>query len=333
MKKGIKEDKTYVFLQELTDRVLGGNAVSLEEAEKIAGLSSQVDIVSLMSFANMVRNQFHGGHINRCAIVNARSGTCSEDCRFCAQSAAFATGVETYPLLAQDEMVRAADEAAEQDVHRFSIVTSGRGAGGKKAFEEMCAAIAEIARKGKVLPCASLGILNGEEMGLLREAGLKRYHHNLETAGSFFPEVCTTHSFEDRTATIRAAHDQGLEVCAGGILGLGESVQQRIEMAFQLRELEVVSVPLNFLSPIKGTPLEHMPGMGPLEILKYIALYRFVLPGREIRICGGRERNLKTLQPLMYIAGANGVMVGNYLTTSGRSIDIDIEEIHDLGLL
>lgn len=169
-------------------------------------------------------------------------------------------------------------------------------------------------------------------MRRLREAGLRRYHHNLETAESRFPLVCSSHTYQERLDTIRAAKQAGLEVCAGGILGLGESPRQRVELALALRELDVDSVPLNFLNPVRGTPVEQYPLMEPLEMLATIALFRFVLPGKDIRVCGGRESGLRTLQPLMYLAGANGTMTGNYLTTSGRNPEIDRREIEDLAL-
>jgi biotin synthase len=171
-----------------------------------------------------------------------------------------------------------------------------------------------------------------EQMRCLREAGLQRYHHNLETSESHFPRVCSSHSYQERLDTIHAAKRAGMEVCSGGVFGLGESPRQRVELALALRELDVASVPLNFLNPIRGTPAEHYPLLAPLEILTIIALFRFVLPAKDIRVCGGRETGLRTLQPLMYLAGANATMTGNYLTTGGRNPDIDRKEIEDLAL-
>jgi biotin synthase len=191
--------------------------------------------------------------------------------------------------------------------------------------------IREITCKTELRPCASLGVLSKDQLSCLREAGLKRYHHNLETAESYFPTICSTHTFQERVQTIRSAQKEGFEICAGGIFGLGETPEQRIELAFTLRDLDVDSIPLNFLNPVPGTPAEHCSPLPPLDILKIISLFRFVLPEKDIRVCGGREVCLRTLQPLLYLAGANGTMVGNYLTTGGRNPEIDLQEMHDLG--
>jgi biotin synthase len=193
--------------------------------------------------------------------------------------------------------------------------------------------VAALAESGRLRPCASLGLLTPEIANTLKKAGLVRYHHNIETAPSFYPAICSTHSIEARLETIRIAQAAGLEVCSGGILGLGESREQRVEMAFTLRRLGVDSVALNFLTPIPGTPLEGRQPLPPLEALKTIALFRFILPQADVRTCGGREKGLRTLQPLMYPAGSNGTMIGNYLTTEGRDPAVDIQEIIDLGLV
>ena len=210
-------------------------------------------------------------------------------------------------------------------------MTSGKGITSAKELEALCASIEEIAQNSDLIPCASLGVLDREHMDCLREAGLRRYHHNLETAESHFPKICSTHSFNERVRTIIAAQKAGFETCSGGILGLGETPEQRIELAFALKDMDVDSIPLNFLNPVTGTPAEKYPSLHPLEILKIIALFRFILPKKDIRVCGGRETGLRTLQPFMYVAGANGTMVGNYLTTSGRNPDVDLQEIKDLG--
>jgi biotin synthase len=212
-------------------------------------------------------------------------------------------------------------------------VTSGKGITSEGELDTLCKALEKIAQKTDIIPCASLGVLNPRQMKALSAAGLKRYHHNLETAESYFPKMCSTHSYQERVQTVRAAQEADLEVCSGALFGLGETGEQRIELAFALRELNVDSIPLNFLNPVTGTPLEHYPMLDPLEILKIIALFRFVLPEKDIRVCGGREVGLRTLQPLMYVAGANGTMVGNYLTTRGRNPAVDIQEIYDLGLV
>ncbi len=327
--KNISEN--YAFIHDITEKVIGGGDILPAEAERVLMLHRQSDIMVLLSHANMLREHFHGKNISLCAIVNARSGKCSEDCSFCAQSAYYTTSIKTYPLLQKKNITDAARKAFCSGVHRFSIVTSGKGMSGKD-FDRTCEAVDGIAAIDGLLSCASVGILSKEQFARLRSCGLKRYHHNIETARSHFPKICSTHAFDERIKTIRYAQEEGLEVCCGAILGLGETYQQRFELALTLRELDVDSIPLNFLNPIAGTPLADRPLMEPVEALKSIALFRFVLPDKEIRICGGREVTLRSLQPLMYLAGANGVMVGNYLTTEGRNINTDSKEIEGLGL-
>ena len=318
------------FLSELSGRVLNGVNITQSEAQHIISLRKQEDIVALIAHANAIRNHFKGTRIDLCAVVNAKSGRCSEDCIFCAQSAYYKTDIQTYPLLDINEIIKMAKVAKDNGAHRFGIVTSGKGITSAKEFEKICESIEEISKNSDIIPCASLGVLSYEQSHCLRDAGLKRYHHNLETAQSHFSKICSTHSFEERVQTILMVKKEGFEVCSGGIFGLGETPEQRIELAFALRDLDVDSVPLNFLNPIAGTPAVKYPPLPPLEILKIIALFRFILPRRDIRMCGGREICLRTLQPLMYFAGANGTLVGNYLTTSGRNPEVDLQEIKDL---
>jgi biotin synthase len=324
--------KTTAFLQRLTDNALAGKPAAAQDALRILGIDAQPDIVMLLSCANRVRQHFHGDAIDLCAIINARSGRCAEDCAFCAQSAHFATATAQYPLMSADEICSAAAACLGSHAHRFSIVTSGRGMQADQDFKRIRDVVERLAAMPGMLPCASLGILTAEQLAALRQAGLKRYHHNLETAGSFYGSICTTHPFQRRVETVLLAQQAGLEVCCGGILGLGETPQQRVELAVTLRDLKVDAVPLNFLNPIPGTPLGRMPLVPALDALKAIAMVRFVLPATELRVCGGREVSMRTLQPLMYLAGANGAMVGNYLTTAGRDPRADIQEIIDLGL-
>jgi biotin synthase len=321
----------YDFLNELTDKTLGGADITKDEAQRIHDLRAQEEIIALMAHANMLRSHFKGTRIDLCAVVNVKSGRCTEDCIFCAQSAHHLANIETYSLLDTKDVVKRAKEAQEDGAKRIGVVTSGKGMSNSKELEALCASIEEITKNSDLVPCASLGVLNPEQIHCLRDAGLKRYHHNLETAESYFSNICSTHSFSERVQTIIAARKAGFETCSGGILGLGETPEQRIELAFTLRDLDVDSIPLNFLNPVTGTPAEKYPLLPPLEILKIIALFRFILPQKDIRICGGRETGLRTLQPFMYVAGANGTMVGNYLTTSGRNPDVDLQEIKDLG--
>jgi len=323
--------ENYGFLNELSNEVLNGAAITRSDAQHILSFRTQEDIVTLIAHANVLRNHFKGIHVDLCAVVNAKSGRCSEDCIFCAQSVYYTTNIKTYPLLDSSEVIRIAKVAEDSGAHRLGIVTSGKGITSAKELEKICESIREISKNSGLVPCASLGVLSYEQSRCLRDAGLKRYHHNLETAESYFPQVCSTHSFNERVQTILMAKKEGFEVCSGGIFGLGETVEQRIELALTLRDLDVDSVPLNFLNPIAGTPAEKYTLLPPLEILKIISLFRFILPKKDIRVCGGRETGLRTLQPLMYLAGTNGTMIGNYLTTSGRDPQIDLKEIMDLG--
>lgn len=321
----------HAFLQKLTDKILSGGSATHRDAETISGLQGHEEVFTLLFHANALRNRFRGSVIQLCAIVNAKSGRCSEDCIFCAQSSYYRTSIKQYPLLDTDSILEAATTAQQNGASRFSIVTSGKSVSPGE-LKKICDALCAISQQGSIVPCASLGILSRDQLAMLRAAGLKRYHHNLETAPSFFKAICSTHRFDERVQTVRNAQKTGLEICAGGIFGLGETGEQRAELAFTLRDLGVDSVPLNFLHPIPGTPAANLSPLAPLDILKTVALFRFILPRTEIRICGGREVGLRTLQPLMFLAGADGIMIGNYLTTSGRSPAIDMQEIIDLGL-
>jgi biotin synthase len=252
-----------------------------------------------------------------CSIINAKSGRCSEDCRFCVQSAHYRTESPIYPLKSGAEIVGAAREARDNGAEHFSIVTSGRGLPAAE-LAPVAAVIEEVIAKVGIKVCASLGILDQEAFRLLRAAGLSRYHHNLETSREFFPQVVSTHSFTERVETIAAARAAGLEVCAGGIIGLGESEEDRISMAFSLRECGVDSVPLNILVPLAGTPLAQAPPLAMVEILRTIALYRLILPGVVLRLAAGRETVLRDFLGTAFLAGADGMMIGGYLTQRGR---------------
>jgi len=332
MKKNKTKNYYNAFLQKLADKIIAGRAATRSDAQKINSLQGHDDLLMLVAQANRIRNHFRGTRIQFCAIVNAKSGRCSENCIFCAQSAHYKTEIESYPFLNEDKILASAKTAQKNGATHFSIVMSGKGIASANELKKICSSIHRIAQNLDVIPCASLGILSRDQFLMLCEAGLKRYHHNLETAPSHFSTICSTHRFTERLQTVRMAQEAGLEVCAGGIFGLGETPAQRTELAFTLRDLAVDSVPLNFLHPIPGTPAANFPPLAPLEILKTIALFRFIMPRKEIRICGGRETGLRTLQPLMYVAGADGTMIGNYLTTSGRNPSIDVQEVYDLGL-
>ena len=316
-------------IQKIGEKVLSGRSTTMKEIVPLLEAKGP-EIMELASVANRVRVKFAGNCIDLCSLLNAKSGRCPEDCAFCAQSAHYKTEAPTYPLMAVNEMVREAREAQEKRTERFCLISSGRQLNDKE-FETVLEALSEIRNETELALDCSLGSLTQERAEALRRVGVTRYNHNLETAESHFSKICTTHSFQDRVRTIEILKDQGFSVCCGGIIGLGESAQQRLELAFSLRALEIDCIPLNFLNPRPGTPLEHSDPIPPLEIIKTIALFRLILPKGTLKIAGGREVNLRDLQSLALMAGANGLIIGNYLTTPGRSAEDDLAMLRDLG--
>jgi len=318
-------------LYQLADSIIAGNQLDADQALTLAKLPDH-DLPELFAVASRVRQHFFGDRIALCSIVNAKSGLCAEDCAFCAQSSFHATGAVTYPLLPQATLLEGAQAAAANGSACYGIVTSGTGISSGEELARICAVVRQLAADGSVAPGASLGILDQQSLLALKEAGLVTYHHNLETARSYFPQICTTHAYEDDVATVRLAKQAGLRVCCGGLFGLGESMEQRIELALTLRELQVDSVPINFLDPVAGTPLATMQQLIPRTCLQIIALYRLLLPDCHITVCGGRQSNLRELQSWIFLAGASGVMTGDYLTKGGRRPEDDQRLIADLGL-
>jgi biotin synthase len=309
------------MIKQLEEKILSGVSISKEDALNITEISGD-DIFNLFVSANKIRNHFRGNRVELCSIVNAKSGACPEDCAFCAQSAKSEAEIEVYPLLKKEIVIQKAKEAKQSGTKRFSIVTSGRKSSDRDLFA-IADMISEIREIG-LLPCASLGLLGEKELEILKSAGLGRYHHNLETSERFFSKICSTHSYTDKLKTIDAVKSIGLSICSGGIFGLGETWQERIDMAFLLKDLNVDSIPINFLIPIKGTTLGYRGLLNPFEALKILSLYRFILPQKEIRICGGRMQILNEFNSMVFFAGADGLLTGNYLTTSGRSYKDDL---------
>jgi len=316
-------------LQTITEKTIREKTVNLKEALELYDLGKSKPFL-LMAYASEVRDYFKGKNISLCSIVNAKSGLCPENCKFCAQSAHYVTRAEVYPLMTKENILERAKEAKESGVGMFSIVTSGTRIEGEDEWKEIEEAIVGMVALG-IKPCASIGMLDSERAKRLKDVGLFRYHHNLETARSNFDNICSTHDYDDDIETVKNAKNAGLSVCSGGIIGLGETMEQRIEMAFTLKELDVDSVPINILNPIDGTPMSSAEPLSPLEILITIALYRFILPDKDIKLCGGKEKNLRQLLPFAIEAGCNSLMTGNYLTTLGRDAAKDIEMIIDLG--
>jgi biotin synthase len=292
--------------------------------------SQPEELYPLLSEAFKLKTRKFGTFIETCAIVNAKSGLCPSDCKFCAQSAKFRVKVKSYPLLSEEELHSAALKAFEKGINRFSFVISGISPT-KEDLKVIGRVIEKLkARDERFKICASLGQLGREELKFLKECGLERYHHNLETSKEFYPKIATLQKWEDRVKTVERAKEVGLSTCCGGIFGLGESEEDVISLARTLKELSVDSIPVNFLHPIKGTPLEKANYLTPLKCLKILTALRFAVPEARIRVCGGREHNLKELQPLALLP-VDSLMVGNYLTTEGRNLKDDKEMIEDMG--
>lgn len=316
-------------IKKLEEIVLNGNLITKKDSSYISRISNS-EIFSLFVSANKIRNHFKGNRVELCAILNAKSGACSEDCSFCAQSSKSSASIRIYPLVSKEIILQKAKEAKALDIKRFSIVTSG-----KRLSDKDLSTILDIIpaiRNLGLLPCASLGLLKEREFSLLKKAGLDRYHHNIETSEKFFPSICSTHGYKDKIRTIEAAKLSGLSVCSGGIFGMGETWEDRIDMAFSLRRLDIDSVAINFLIPIKGTALANMPMLHPFEALKIVSLFRYILPQKEIRICGGRLQVLGEFNSMIFLAGADGIITGNYLTTDGRNPQDDLKLIAIHGL-
>ena len=307
----------------------------------MAGASADAEIALLLArcpdqqavwaAADELRRYFMGNVFHLCSIINARSGNCGENCRFCAQSARYQTGAPRYDLIDSEQAVRIALDNEAHGVHRLSLVTSGHSVD-KATWKALSELYALINEKTSMELCASMGFLNAEQAEQLAKAGITRYHCNLETNKERFPEICSSHSWQDKVDTLHIAAEAGLSVCSGGIIGMGESMEDRIALAVELEELGVQSIPINILTPIAGTPFAELEPLAAEEVLTSIALFRFINPDAVIRIAGGR-RQLGKDQYRCFAAGANGAIVGNYLTTTGSSIAEDLEKLQEMGFI
>ena len=326
-------DGNHNRLAELGRRVLSGGTVSRDEGRELFELESSADIFELMAWANRIREHFKGNKVHLCSIVNAKAGACSENCSFCAQSSFYQTGSPKYGFVDPEPVLDAAEEASKNGVTALGLVAAWKGLKEGPMLDEVCERIQELAKSGKVRPDASLGIIKSQAVAdRLKQAGLECYGHNLESSKRFFPIHCTTHTYEDRLETIGYLKKAGIRICSGGIIGLGETREDRCELAFGLREVGANVVPINILNPIKGTPFENNAPLPPMEILKTIACFRFIMPRQEIMIAGGRTINLRDLQSMIFMAGASALMVGNYLTTLNQPVEKDLQMLKDLGL-
>ena len=319
------------FWERIEADSLSGKGIGSQDALAVLGLP-QSELWRLLAVSEGVRRRFKGDRVRLCSIVNAKSGFCSEDCAFCSQSSRSEASIEKYPLMEEDQIVMAARDAKARGAREFSIVTSGFSMRNRRELERVGRAISRIKSEVGIETCVSLGALSAEHISFLLSQGLRSVHHNLETARGFFPSICTTHYYEEDILAVREAKAAGAWVCCGGIFGLGESAADRVELAMTLRELDVDSIPVNFLNPIEGTPLKGTSELTPFDCLKIIVMMRLCHPSREIIICGGRGVNLRDLQGLIFAAGASGMMIGNYLTTSGRPAEEDLRMVEDLGL-
>lgn len=308
------------------EKVLSGGQLTREEAIE---LYKESPLAELCLCADEIREHFCSNKFDICTIINAKSGKCSENCKYCAQSSFYPTCVEEYPLMGPDEVAGQAKLNEEKGVLRFSIVTSGRKLSNEET-EKVCDIVKQIKKATNLQVCVSAGLLNEQQFAKLREAGVSRIHNNLETSERNFPNICTTHSFKDKTESIAAAKRAGLSVCSGGIMGTGETIEDRIDMAFSLKALGIKSVPLNMLNPIKGTPFENLVPLTESDMRRIAAVYRFILPDASIRLAGGRGL-MENKGYDCFKSGANATISGDMLTTAGITIEKDIETIEAMG--
>jgi biotin synthase len=317
----------------LGERVLSGGPVTRGEALWLFQLENSADIFDLLSWANRVREHFKGNKIHLCSIVNAKAGACSENCSFCAQSSFYQTGSPKYGFVDPEPVAEAADEANKNSVTAVGLVAAWKGLNEGPMLDEVCDRVRELKAGGKTRPDVSLGIIKSQRVAdRLKEAGVECYGHNLESSRRFFPKTCTTHTYDDRLETIGHLKKAGIKICSGGIIGMGETREDRCDLAFSLKEIGANVVPINILNPIPGTPFEKNEPLPVMEILKTIACFRFILPRQEIMIAGGRTVNLRDAQSLVFMAGASALMVGNYLTTLNQPVEKDLQMLKDLGL-
>jgi len=326
LQKGLIVNKK---IADIAEKVLDGNLIDRDDIEFLFSLDN--DFSDLLYRANRIREKFFGNKIKICSIIPGRLGGCSQDCKFCAQSARSETAFKETKTLTDEQILDAAKQAKQKGVPSFGIVYSGKTIS-EKELARLEKLIPKIKNEIGISVCGSFGIIDCRQAKRLAQAGMSRYNHNLETSRNHFKNIVTTHDYDSRVETIKAAKKAGLCLCSGGIFGIGETDADRIDMAIEIRELEADMVPMNFLHPIAGTPLADTPRMQPREILRLIALYRFILPKTGIKVAGGRVLNLRDMQSWMFYAGATSILSGNYLTTAGRAVEDDIRMIKDLGL-
>lgn len=312
------------MLEKIIKRIIDGGNISYQEAVMLV----DIDLEKLKQGANQIREHYCSNHFDLCSIINGKSGRCSEDCKYCAQSRYYQTEIDVYDLLDVNQIKEMALYNQNKGVGRFSIVTSGRKLSDFE-FDKLLGIYRQLNNSCHISLCASLGLLNFEQFNKLQEIGVTRYHNNLETSRNYFKNICTTHTYDQKIQVIKDAKAAGLQVCSGGIMGMGESWQDRIDLAFTLKELEIKSIPINILNPIAKTPLEHQKPLLKEEIERIIAIFRFINPDATIRMAGGRGL-LDDQGVSVFESGANGAITGDMLTTSGITIDDDQKNIKSL---
>lgn len=315
------------IVNDLEQKVISGEELNLEEAMSL----TEENYFYLSRSADRIRRHFSGNEMVLCSIINAKSGKCPEDCRYCAQSLYYTTNINEYPLISYDEILPQALKMRSLGVKRFSIVTSGRTLNDGE-FDSVCNIVSSLVRDTGMTICASIGFMTMERAVKLKNSGLSLYHHNLETNNSYFPKICSTHSHKEKLETIKNIRSAGIELCIGGIIGLGETWSDRVAFAFEIKSLDPQSVPINILSPIEGTPLFGINPLSPEDIIKTTSLFRFIMPRTNIRYAGGRM-NLGSLHDQGILSGINGLMIGDFLTTQGRSVNDDICMLESMGFI
>lgn len=313
------------IIENYKKNILQGEYITKEEAMKLVS----VDLEELCRAADEIREHFCGTVFDLCTIINGKSGRCSENCKYCAQAGCYTTQVEKYPLLSTEEIVAEAEKNARQGVLRYSIVTSGKKLSDKEV-DQVCESIREIKKRADIEVCASFGLLDEEQLRKIKQAGVSRVHNNLETSRRYFKEVCTTHTYDEKIATIRAAKRVGLSVCSGGIMGIGESMEDRIDMVLEIRELGIKSIPVNMLNPIPGTPYEKNERLSMEQMRRIVAIFRFLVPDASIRLAGGRGL-MEDKGESCFQSGANAAISGDMLTTSGITVQKDMKMLQGLG--
>ena len=313
-------------IQQLKEKVFSNESITKEEALTLV----DAPLDQLTQAADEIREHFNGNTFDICTIINGKCGRCSEDCKYCAQSAHYHTACQdSYPLLDTKSLLEGARHNDEQGVLRYSIVTSGKRLSDKEV-DQVCESIREIRRQTNIQVCVSFGLLNEEQFKKIKEAGASRVHCNLESSRNYFPQVCTTHTYEEKIETLKAARRAGLSICSGGIMGLGETMEDRIDMVLTARELGVKSIPVNLLNPIPGTPYENNRVLTNDELCRIVAIFRFLIPDGMIRLAGGRGL-LKDKGEKCFQSGASAAISGDMLTTAGITVQTDLQLLNKLG--